>query len=181
MDVGQWIWINWSGSIDLEQYIWINWSMDLEQWMWINGSGSIDQWIWINGSGTMDLDKLIWINGFETMDLDKLIWINGFETMVLEQWMWINKVSTTSNYMIEWQVSDWCKNTKCQKKTDLEYLAVQLTFANLIGPRALSKEVRQAAFPRDGVPQNGAHRFWGHKKCKRNTLNKFHPPNTNRA
>ena len=130
----------------------------------------LDEWIWVIESRTRDLDRF-----------DQWIWINGSGTMDLDQWIWINKVSTTSNYMVERQLSDWCKSAKCQKKTNLEYLAVQLTVASLIALLALSKDVRQASFPRDDVPQNGAHRFWGLEKRKRNMLKKFHLPITNRA
>ena len=46
---------------------------------------------------------------------------------------------------------------------------------------ALSKEIRQATFPRDGGPQNGAHRFWRRDKCKRKNAKKSHLPNKSRA
>ena len=93
--------------------------------------------------------------------------------MDLDQYIWINKISTISNCMVNWQVSDWCKSAKCQNKRPI-WKTSQFNSCDSLRP--LSKEVRHATFLRDGVPQNGAHRFWGREKCKPNKLKMVHPP-----
>ena len=163
--------------------------MDLDQWIWNNRCGSLDLDPLINASELMNLEKWIWMNGSGSLNLEQGIWIdliNGSGSMVLEQWIWVNGSGLTKSarLAITWSKGNYQTGARVQnvkKKTNLEYLAVQLTVASLIALLALSKDVRQASFPRDDVPQNGAHRFWGLEKRKRNMLKKFHLPITNRA
>ena len=96
-------------------------------------------------------------------------WIQGSGSMVLDQCVWNNKFSKTSNYMVGWQVQT---GARVQMYRSGIYWSSIKSCDSLICLRALSKEFRQATFPRDGGLHNDRHHSWWCEKCKRNTLKK---------